>query len=277
MRTHRLETKRPSLGLSSPRRRKVKVVDEIIESIRQDIVTRRLPHGERLPSEKELSERFGVSQPTVREAMRALEAIGLVDVLHGNGTFVRSQGEYGLASALQTLLQLESVGIMEVLDVRQVLGRYSIERAAVNATEADIKALSAACARFDALDEVTESEDIIAFVLDFQRKLSAAAHSPLLQSLEEFLLGLLNEVQVKSLTDRGPRFWRARALDFQDHRVAILAGVKSGNPQVARLAMDHYFEAQRSRFDQDDNLRTLNLSSPSLIGIVANMVRQIKD
>ena len=46
-----------------PRVRRVKVVDEIIETMRQDIVTRRLRHGERLPSEKELSERFGVSQP----------------------------------------------------------------------------------------------------------------------------------------------------------------------------------------------------------------------
>ena len=74
------------------------------------------------PSEKDLSERFGVSQPTVREAIRALETIGLVEVLHGNGSFVRGQGDYALASALQTLLQLESVGIMDVLDVRQVTG-----------------------------------------------------------------------------------------------------------------------------------------------------------
>ena len=48
------------------RRRRPKMADEIIETLRQDIVTRRLPDGERLPSEKELSDRFGVSQPSKR-------------------------------------------------------------------------------------------------------------------------------------------------------------------------------------------------------------------
>src|ERR1700685_761340 len=100
-----LQTSLPS-ELTKPRRRRVKLGDEIIEYLRQDIGTRPLPHGGRLPSEKELSDRFGVSQPTIREAIRALEAVGLIDVFHGSGSFVRSQGDYALASALQTLLQL---------------------------------------------------------------------------------------------------------------------------------------------------------------------------
>jgi GntR family transcriptional repressor for pyruvate dehydrogenase complex len=274
MRTRRLQPS-PS-QLPKPRRRRVKVVDEIIESLRQDIVTRRLPDGGRLPSEKELADRFGVSQPTIREAIRALEAVGLVDVFHGSGSFVRSQGDYALASALQTLLQLESVGVMQVLEVRQVLGRYSIEAAASNATAEDIKAITLACARFESLNDGNTVEEVIAHIIDFQRAVSAASHSPLLHSLEVFLLALLTEVQVKSLTGRGPRFWRARALDFQRHRVAILDGIRSGDPQVARQAMERYFEAQRSRFERDDSLRKLDLSHPGLINVVAKMVRQLK-
>jgi GntR family transcriptional repressor for pyruvate dehydrogenase complex len=276
MRTRRSQTTAPATEPAKPRRRRVKVVDEIIETLRQDIVTRRLPHGERLPSEKELSNRFGVSQPTVREAIRALEAVGLVDVFHGSGTFVRSQGDYALASALQTLLQLESVGIMQVLEVRQVLGRYSIEAAASNATGKDIEVIALACGRFDNLDELKTVEEVLACIIDFQRAVSAASHSALLHSLEVFLLALLNAVQVNSLTGRGVRFWRARALDFQVHRVAILKGLRSGDPRIARKAIDHYFEAQRARFDRDESLRALNLSNPGLINVVANMVQQYK-
>ena len=260
-----------------PRRRRVKVVDDIIETLRQDIVTRRLPHGERLPSEKELSDRFGVSQPTVREAIRALETLGLVEVFHGNGSFVRSQGGYALASALQTLLQLESVSIMDVLDVRQVLGRHSIEAAAKRATAPDIELIRVTSERFDRLSEVKDVDQVIACIIDFQRAVSAASHNPILQSLEAFLLALLNELQVTALTGRGIRFWRSRALDFQPHRIAILQGLRSGSTTEARTAMDRYFEAQRARFDQDEALRSLDLASPKLVAVVSELVRQFKD
>ncbi len=258
-------------------RRRVKIVDEIIETLRQDIVTRRLPHGARLPSEKELSDRFGVSQPTVREAIRALETLGLVEVLHGNGSFVRSLGDYAVASALQTLLQLQGVGIMEVLEVRQVLGRYSIEAAALNATDEDISSIAAAVARFEHAADMKETNYVLECILTFQQAISAASHRPLLYSLESFLLALLNEVQVNSLKSRAVQFWRTRALEFQPHRVAILAGIRSRDPVNARKAMDRYFEAQHARFEHDEALRSLDLSSQRLVTIISNMVRQSRD
>jgi GntR family transcriptional regulator, transcriptional repressor for pyruvate dehydrogenase complex len=260
-----------------PRRRKVKIVDEIIESLRQDIVTGRIPDGERLPSEKELSEQFGVSQPTVREAVRALETMGLIEVLHGTGTFVRSQGDYALAAALQTLLQLQQVGIMDVLAIRQVLGRYSIEQAAINATQADLDSISAACSFFDNADSKQDAAIVMAHIIGFQKAVSAAAHNSLLQSLEGFLLALIQEVQASSLVGKGAQFWRSRAMEFQPHRIAILEGIRSRDAVKARAAMDGYFDAQRERFERDAGLRALNLSNPGLIGVVSDMVRLIKD
>ena len=90
-----MASERTTTEVSKPRRRKVKVVDEIIESLRQDIVTRRLPDGARLPSEKELSDQFRVSQPTVSNAYvrvkawlrgKEAEAMDLVELqLRGRG------------------------------------------------------------------------------------------------------------------------------------------------------------------------------------------------
>jgi GntR family transcriptional repressor for pyruvate dehydrogenase complex len=260
----------------TPRPRRIKLVDEIIESLRQDIVTRRLPDGNRLPSEKDLSERFGVSQPTIREAIRALETLGLVEVLHGNGTFVRSQGDFALASAMQTLLQLESVGIMDVIEIRAALGRFSIELAVANATDEDIAEMTTFSDRFDHVNAMKEADEVIANVIGFQRALSASAHNSLLQSLETFLLVLLNEVQAQSFADRGVTFWRTRARDFQTHRIDILNGIRARDAIAARAAMDRYFDAQRERFDKDDILRALNLSNPGMIGVVADMVRRFR-
>ena len=255
--------------------RRVKVVDLMIESLRQDIVTGRLPHGGRLPSEKELSDQFGVSQPTVREALRALETLGLVDVLHGSGTFARGQGDYALASALQTLVQLNNVDIIEILSVRQVLGRFSIQLASRNADADDLAEIEACYERFADIDKITELSDVIALIVNFQKALSTASHSPLLQSLEAFLMVLITEVQVVSLEGRDVEFWRSRALEFQPHRSAIVKGLRSGDPAKALEAMDAYLEAQRSLFERDD-LGALNLSNPSLIAVVSNMVRQLK-
>ncbi len=88
---------------------------------------------------------------------------------------------------------------------------------------------------------------------------------------------LLTEVQVKSLIGRGVRFWRARALEFQPHRLAILEGLRSGNPAEATRTMDAYLEAQQEMFGRDDGLRSFNLANPNLINVIANVVRQFKD
>jgi GntR family transcriptional regulator, transcriptional repressor for pyruvate dehydrogenase complex len=257
--------------------RRVKVVEEIIESLRQDIVTRKLAPGERMPSERELSERYGVSQPTVREAIRALETLGLVDVVHGSGSYISTHSDYGLASALQTLLQLQGVGIIEVLDVRQILGRTSVEMAATNATPEDVQRIQEAINRLDALEEVKTVEEVTRRIIDFQRAVSAAAHNPLLHSLEVFLATLLIEVQVTALKNRGVRFWRTRAAAFQGDRCSIRDGIKSGSPKKARVAMDQYFDDQRARFVDDEALRSLNLSDPRLISMVTEIVRSFKN
>ena len=274
----RTSDRRPSASPTDakPLLRRVKAADEIIEALRQDIVMRRLRDGERLPNEKALSDRFGVSQPTIREAIRALETLGLVEVLHGNGSFVRSQGGFALASALQTLLQLESVSVIDVLDVRQVLGRRSIELAAGAATDDDINDIANTCDRFNHISSIKEVHQVVSLIVQFQRLVSSASHNPLLQSLEAFLLAIVNEAQVQSLAGRGIRFWRARAMDFQLHRIAILDGLRSRSAVTARGAMDSYFEAQRRRFEQDESLRALNLSNPRLVVAVAEMVREFK-
>lgn len=144
------------------------------------------------------------------------------------------------------------------------------------ATEEDITEMTRTCARFENLGDMKDVDEVIANVIGFQRALSAASHSALLVSLEAFLLALLNEVQTKSLSGRGVRFWRARAMDFQPYRVAILEGIRSRDSEAARGAMDRYFDAQRKRFEQDENLRALNLSHPGLINVVAEMVRQFR-
>jgi len=75
----------------------------------------RLPRGARLPPERELAQRFGVSGPTVREAIRGLSALGLVEVRHGSGAYVAPNIDGIVAVSLGALIQLEEVGVEELI------------------------------------------------------------------------------------------------------------------------------------------------------------------
>lgn len=255
---------------------KVRVGEEIIETLRQDIVTRRLREGERLPSERELAARFGVSQPTVREALRALETLGLIEVLHGSGCYVSGQGNYGLASAMQTLLQLERVGILEVLSVRQILGRASVRMAAEQVTAERLTHIRASLVALNDLDSAKGLDDVIDRIVEFQRAVALCALNPLLNALEVFLISLLMEVQIKALRQKGVKFWRERAAEFQPDRQRIADAIERRSSADAEQAMDIYFENQRIRFESEPGLRELKFSDPRQISTVADMMRQLK-
>ena len=107
-------------------------------NLREEIVSGQLPAGTKLPSERDLAKQYEVSQPTIREIMRALDSMGLIEVRHGSGVYVSQSKDYGAALALQNLLQLGGVGIVEVLEVRDALGRASARRAAEMATLEEI-------------------------------------------------------------------------------------------------------------------------------------------
>lgn len=128
-----------------------KLYRRIVQSIVADIVAGIYPVGARLPAERDLTERFGVSRPTIREAMIALEMQGLVEARKGSGVFV-------LAAATPHVEQELDIGAFEITEARRLLEG---EVAAVAATEiddeqlAELRALLGEMAR----DDVAAAED----------------------------------------------------------------------------------------------------------------------
>lgn len=258
-------------SLSSPARGP-KVTDTIIEALRQDIVTGRLERGARLPNERDLAAHFGVSQPTIREAVRALDAMGLVDVRHGSGAYVRGDGTYMLAAALQTMLQIERVTIIEALDVRETLGLESVRRAATAATDEELDQLDALLDTVGRVQDLATVDAIIEAISEFQTAVSAAAHNPLMLALEGFLVNLLLKLQIRVLRERGVKFWRERSSSFQPDRVAIVAALRKRNASRAQKAMEAYLEHQREEFLKDPDFSKMRLSDENSMRAVAEIV-----
>lgn len=249
----------------------LKAVDGVIDSLRQDIVSQRLPQGSRLPSERDLATHFSVSQPTVREAVRALAAMGLVEVRHGSGAYVRGDSDYLVATALQILMQMKGVGLLEVLDVRTALGLQSARTAAVAATDADLEKLETSCDVLEAASKLRTHDALIGAVAGFQIMLSRASHNELAAAIETVLVSLIMHMQFKALRSRGLRYWQQRTEEFQPDRRKIVAGVRARDPEAAAAAMSIYLDHQRRYFADDPALAQLRLSDPRAVRILAEL------
>jgi GntR family transcriptional regulator, transcriptional repressor for pyruvate dehydrogenase complex len=266
-------TENPADAASRLFRGSRKVTDDIIEGLRRDISTGRLAIGARLPNERDLAQQFGVSQPTIREAVRALDAMGLVEVRHGSGAYVRGDGAFLVRAGLETMLQIQQVGLLDVLDVRGVLGRHSAFRAATTATNEDLAAMEAAYDRLDRMSSIAEIDDLIAAIADLQVAIAEAAHNVLQATLEVFFINLLLNLQIKAMKSRGLRSWQRRASGFQEDRRAIIDAISARDPEAARAAMSAYLEHQRETFLADPELASLRLSDPRAVNVASELRR----
>lgn len=234
-----------------------RVSHEIIAALRSDIASGRVPRGTRLPNERDMAREFGVSQPTVREAIRALDAMGLVEVRHGSGAYVASNVDAWLATSLETLLQIERVRILDVLEIRGVLGAHSARRAVHNAQAQDLEAISAA---LRSIGKQSEVDQLAESVVRFQVAFAAASHDPLLLALESFLIDLIMRFQLVAFSDRGTRFWRSWTARPHPDRVRLVELLFKRDEQGTVSAMEDYLRDQRSAFASNPILAEVRFS-----------------
>ena len=124
--------------------------DLLVEQILGFVKAGRLKPGDKLPSERDLAERFEVSRPTVREAMRALSVLGIVEIRHGGGAFVTALRATELLGPLNFFLSLSEVSIEKLYEARRLIEG---EICALAASRVD----AAFCAELEAMIERQEA------------------------------------------------------------------------------------------------------------------------
>jgi len=126
-----------------PVKRQAKLSSQVAEQIQQLILSRDLKPGDRLPTERELGETFKVSRTVIREAIRTLEALGLVESQTGSGTYVRAMQGKDVASSLGMFInsQRKPFSLDALMEIRQVLEIEMVKLAAERATKENIKQL----------------------------------------------------------------------------------------------------------------------------------------
>ena len=193
--------------------------------------------GDRLPSEADLKERFGVGRSTIREALNGLVLIGAIEVRHGQGAFVLRDASSGSASAGVLDEAVRSSVTRELLEAREAV-EVSIARiAAERATEDDLAALSGLLEHAE--QQVAETGSAVDDAARFHLLLADAAKNEIFSQFVEMILGLLQ--------DRGEDISKADGYgtwELEAHR-AVLAAVASGNGERAHRAMARHLADMR--------------------------------
>jgi GntR family transcriptional repressor for pyruvate dehydrogenase complex len=203
------------------------VTDEAINKIKGMIISGELAPGERLPPEKELSDRLGLSRNSLREAVKALEVIRVLDVRRGDGTYVTSLEPRLLLEAMTFVVDLhDDASVLDIFAVRRILESAAAGIAARSIETDDIRRLRESIA---AVDSDSSVENLVQHDLEFHKIVVDAADNAYLSSLIDGL---------SSHTIRA-RVWRGltqenvveRTLD--EHR-SITDALAAGDVQLAQ-------------------------------------------
>jgi GntR family transcriptional regulator, transcriptional repressor for pyruvate dehydrogenase complex len=207
----------------------------IVDQVRSLIHDGKLTPGDRLPPEREMCERFGVSRVTVREALRVLEAGGLVEIRVGahGGAFVTQPTSDRVGASIVDLLTLSSVTAKDVTEVRMVLEVGILPLLCAHAEEADIADLHAICDRQEAA--LTSGEYDVSLSAEFHTRLAAATHNTAFEMLVHSFHGPLL-MSLATAQQTAPEMGR-RGLD--EHR-AIVKAIQAGDAETgARIMREH--------------------------------------
>ncbi|MEU9063065.1 FadR/GntR family transcriptional regulator [Streptomyces sp. NPDC048430] len=203
------------------------VTDEAIEKIKGMIVSGALAPGDRLPKETELAAELGLSRNSLREAVRALSLMRILDVRQGDGTYVTSLDPQLLLEALSFVVDFHRDDtVLEFFAVRRILEPAATAMAALRMTEEQLDALSA---QLDALGPEPSVEALVAGDLEFHRSIVQHSGNSVLCSLLDGLSGPTTRARVwRGLTQED-----AVGRTLREHR-AILAALRDRDAEAAR-------------------------------------------
>ncbi|NLI91730.1 MAG: FadR family transcriptional regulator [Peptococcaceae bacterium] len=120
-----------------------KIYEEIVEQIKQLILDGQIKPGDKLPSERHLVESFKVSRASIREALSALEMMGLLEVRTGEGAYIRQMQADSMVASLTWALSMEKGSVLELLEVRRMMEVQAAGYAAERATQEELDELEA--------------------------------------------------------------------------------------------------------------------------------------
>jgi DNA-binding FadR family transcriptional regulator len=230
------------VAVSFEKVRRVRTFDDIVEQLREAILSGRIRPGERLPGERQLCEELGVGRTTLREALRALEAVGMIQVRPGKsgGSFAATPSESTLGDALASLVSLRGASIEDLSEFRVDFEAENAAWAARRADATDITTLK------ELVDDAREAGGV-----ELLAEIDVHWHEALARATKNRLrIGIALGIH-GAVTRRHNMIVRPAALEqaltIPGDLAAVTAAVADGDAELARILMRDHISAWNRR------------------------------
>jgi len=212
-----------------------RVYEKVIEQIKEMIVKGTFKKGDKLPSEREMAESLQISRTSIREALRELEIMGLIESRQGEGNFIKNSFENNLLEPLSTIFLLKESNPDEILELRNIIERGSVALAAGRITDeelAEMELLLEDSLKSDFKDKLVDMD------INFHYKIAQASKNFLILSILN-AISFLIEAFIKDIRKNVITKEENIIMLIQQHR-DILSALKAHDPIAAEKAMlDH--------------------------------------
>lgn len=217
--------------------------DQVVKQIRELIESGELRPGDRLPSERTLADRLGVSRPSVRTGLRILSAMGVLQSRHGSGTFM-SSGPPAESQLLPLLAALHGFSPDAMFEARRILEVSLAGLAAERATDEHLALMAEAVA--DTYASLNDPKSYLVYDMQFHRAVALASGNPIVATLMDMVTAALYEMKVQSI-QHATHMEESAAM----HR-KIYQAIRARKPDAAREAMRRHLELAQRDFATEE-------------------------
>lgn len=217
----------------------VRLYEIIIKRVKDMILEGKLKVGDKLPSERELAEMFQVSRVPVREALKIMEFMEIIQYIPGDGVYLKHVDINDLLSKIDFMIETSSDIISDLFEARQAIELKAVELAAVRRTEADIQAMGQILQEMEA--DIARGGDGIQAATQFHTAISKASKNKVIARINDLLITLTEMSRENSLRKHG-----LAPVALLSHR-QILQMIKEQNgPEAKRMMQEHLDNTEES-------------------------------
>ncbi len=222
----------------------VNIPNRIMEQIKENIFSGELKPGDKLPSERELAKMTGASRASIREAIRALEIIGVIKTVHGGGNFVNDTIEDNLSESLQLLYSLSGQSYEQIMELRRAVEMETAGLAARKATNEDILALKES---FHNIETATDPAVAAEYDTRFHYQIAKASKNiffvNVLRAVDSMMTSFILSARQNIIAGN-------HRPDITAHHTAILHAIENRNEDAARRAMKEHLAMIEEFYNQ---------------------------